>query len=542
MFDIVWDNPSPVHTRNGTFYVRQWKVPPELVDGFLSFWEKSPDLKDNGFYIKKELDGLYLHERRRFISGFYPIGKNKRDSEPKFSDVDSLSIVPIKDSSGLKDWQPDITARLCAAIRKYDSAIDGSDLGTGKSYCAVAVARELSLNIAVICPKAVVTSWKRVIEGHFNMKSEFVLNYESIRTGGHSEIGVWKRINPLSNAKLFTWTYKNPKNTLLIFDESHKLKNWDSQNSQIAIAAKKAGFKILCLSATNSVDPVELRTVGKIIGLHSGGNKEFNKFLTENDCEKTLYGWKFNGSENVLKCLNHKIFKERGARVRKEEIPSFPECDLTAELYDLDKDTTDRINKIYSDMEEELINLENTVKNQKSRSKTAMVARIRARQKCELLKIPLILDMINDALDSGMSVVVFLNFSETIRALAKKLMTDCIIWGEDVKDRQKHIDDFQADRKRVILVNIKAGNAGISFHDLHGNHPRLALISPTESAVDLKQCTGRIWRTGAKTKSVQKIFFISGTIEEKICQQMKTKLNNMDLINDGDLSSNRIFK
>ncbi len=105
------------------------------------------------------------------------------------------------------------------------------------------------------------------------------------------------------------------------------------------------------------------------------------------------------------------------------------------------------------------------------------------------------------------------------------------------KARQQNIDDFQADKERIILVNIQAGGAGLSLHDLNGKHPRMALISPSYSAVLMRQATGRVWRDSAKSKSIQKIVFVAKTVEEKVCDSVKRKLENMDLLNDGDLTT-----
>jgi hypothetical protein len=52
----------------------------------------------------------------------------------------------------------------------------------------------------------------------------------------------------------------------------------------------------------------------------------------------------------------------------------------------------------------------------------------------------------------------------------------------------------------------------------------------------MRQATGRIWRDSSKTKSIQKIIFVSGTVEELVCEQVNIKLENLDLLNDGDLN------
>ena len=69
----------------------------------------------------------------------------------------------------------------------------------------------------------------------------------------------------------------------------------------------------------------------------------------------------------------------------------------------------------------------------------------------------------------------------------------------------------------------------------------MAIISPSYSVVTFKQCLGRVWRDGALSKSIQKIVFVAGTSEEAVCNKLQAKLNNLDAINDNDLSPTPIF-
>ncbi len=410
---------------------------------------------------------------------------------------------------------------------------------SGKTYAAVAVARELGLKIAVVCPKAVISAWNKVIKQHFKMSPEFVLNYESVKTGKYKEIGVWKHVSKISTREYFHWNL--PKNTLIIFDESHRLKGHGTQNSEIALAAKKQGYKVLCCSATNAINPIELKCVGFITGIYKTG--KWTQFLKDHGCEKGRFGWEFNGDRDVLKKLHADLFMDRGVRVRREDIKGFPDCDVMAESYNIDDKSESELKEVYKEMEKELTFLRAKSKTTKEYQINAMVVMLRAWQKSELLRIPLFVEMTEDALEDGMSVVIFVNFSDTVRALSKRLNTNCVVWGENKGDeRDRHIADFQSDKHRVIIVNVKAGGAGLSLHDLNGNYPRLSLISPTPSAVDLVQCLGRVWRVGGKTKALQKIVYVANTVEEDICERVKQKISNLSLINDGDLCPASIFE
>jgi superfamily II DNA or RNA helicase len=80
---------------------------------------------------------------------------------------------------------------------------------------------------------------------------------------------------------------------------------------------------------------------------------------------------------------------------------------------------------------------------------------------------------------------------------------------------------------------IQAGGLGVSLHDLKGNHPRVSLLTPTDNAVELKQALGRVHRSCGKSKSIQRIIFAAGTVEDKVCVSVRRKLGNIGTVNDG---------
>jgi len=533
---INWSEPSKVNTKYGPKWMRWWVIPTDYLEGFFVFWNGSKvKLKAQGYSVGKNKLGQWcLYEWQTYKADFREdFGRDNKSTPVKIQQQTTLEEYTVKNTNGLREFQVPNVSKLCAAILKNKAALDGSDTGAGKTYTAVGVARELKMNIAVVCPKAVISSWNKVIKDHFKMNPVFVLNYESVKTGKYKEIGVWKKISRTSNREYFHWSI--PKNTLLVFDESHRLKGHGTQNSEIAMQAKKQGYTILCCSATNAINPIELKTVGFITGLYKSG--KWTNFLREHGCEQGRFGWEFSGDKDILKKLHADLFLDRGVRVRREDIKGFPDSEVIAQAYDIDEQSEKELKRIYEEMEKELKYLQAQCKNTKEYKINAMTIMLRARQQAELIKVPLFVEMAEDAIEDGMSAAIFVNFSETVRALSKRLETNCVVWGENKgNEREKHIADFQADKKRVIIVNIKAGGAGLSLHDLNGNYPRIALISPTPSAVDLRQALGRVWRDGGKTKSLQKIVFAANTVEEEVCEKVKLKLNSLDTINDGDVS------
>lgn len=537
--DIQWSEPYQWETKDGDLvWRRMWRIPLEHRSSFFTFWNSAKfQLWNQGFSITKVDADWYLYETKNEVDQFASFGTTQlKPIEPPKVEEFWHPPYKVKNTNGLRPWQVDSVGKLVSAINATGCAIDGSDVGVGKTYVGCAVARELGTKILVICPKAVMESWKRVIINHFGMKNELVgvVNYEQIRIGKTDSPFASYVENRKTHKKKFVW--KIPKNTLIIWDESQKLKNWKTKNSKTCIEALKQGYKMLFCSATNATNPLELRTVGTCLNLFKGAN-QYYQWCYQHGVAKGRFGLEFTSDiklrQKVLKKLHTDIFVNRGSRLTRDTIPNFPESEIIADCYNMDEMDVNRINTIHSDMKKELLKLAKQTKVDKASELTAI---LRARQQIELIKVPLFVDMIEEGIEGGMSVVVFVNFTETLQAIAKRLNTNCIFDGKtsDV-ERQKSVDDFQSGKERVILVNIASGGAGLSLHDIHGLNPRLAIMSPSYSAVLMRQATGRVWRENGKSKSVQKIVFVANTVEEQVCENVKEKLKNLDLLNDGDL-------
>ena len=193
---------------------------------------------------------------------------------------------------------------------------------------------------------------------------------------------------------------------------------------------------------------------------------------------------------------------------------------------------------LYADLKDELARIAERKSNDETDS--PLVAQLRARQEVEMLKIPVFEELARDAYESGNSVAIFVNFRESVDALLKRLAGFCEIrvihGGQTEFERELQCKDFQSDKARIVISTIQAGGTGISLHDVNGDYPRVSLISPTFSAIDFRQCLGRIHRAGAKSPAVQKIVFAEDSVEMRVCNLVRKKLNNLDLINDDELN------
>jgi len=433
----------------------------------------------------------------------------------------------------LFDWQKKHCDKLVASMIANGYAKDGSDTGTGKTVIALTIARRLGLKPFVVCPKAVVPSWTEWAH-RFLYSAPHVYNYEKIKTGNTRYYTKNKQTKRAGQWRI------DPSKVLLIFDEDHRCKGHKSENSKLMIAAKDKGIPTLSLGATSCSNPVEMRALGYLLDMHDDAG--WWKWCLRNGCKKGVFGGlAFKGYASVLKRLHDHIYRDgRGSRIRIKDLPpgSFPETLIIPEGYDLGGDAGSNIDLIYKDMKAELDALD---LKRATDEESALVIQLRARQEVELLKVPTIEELAEDAHASGNSIVIFVNFRSTAQALINRLThldnEIGFVGGSQNKwERELEVKKFQRDESRIIVVMTQAGGTGLSLHDENGDYPRVSLISPSFSAIDLKQALGRVHRATGKTPSIQKIVFANDTIEMGVCKAVRGKLNNIDLINDDEMN------
>jgi superfamily II DNA or RNA helicase len=180
--------------------------------------------------------------------------------------------------------------------------------------------------------------------------------------------------------------------------------------------------------------------------------------------------------------------------------------------------------------------IEELTKKGENDKKIGFVVGIRERQKIEVLKVPIFVEQVEEHLENNFSVIIFVNFTETLNLLAKELKTNCVVYGEQtLNQRLKNIEDFVEDRQRIIICNIHTGGDSISLNDKYGKFRRVSLISPTWSSVKLIQACGRNCRTDSKTPSLNKIVYANTKTERIMCNKLKAKCSLYMTIRNSDL-------
>lgn len=321
----------------------------------------------------------------------------------------------------------------------------------------------------------------------------------------------------------------------VVVSNCHRMKDYKTLNCGLGIAAIEQDYTVLALSATAADNPLQMKFVATLTGLVRHA-KMFFGWLTQNGCQRGRFGMEFVGGRQILTRLHSQIFPAHGSRIRIVELgDAFPETKIIAEAYDMNG-AREEIAEIYREMHRELAQLQ-ARKEEDKNAENHLTVMLRARQKVELLKVPTICQMAEDGVAEGMSVVVILNFADSLAAVSSRLKTlNLIHGGQDDGHRELIRARFDEDKENLIVMNIRAGGVGISLHGTRESRPRLVLISPTFSGQDLKQAFGRAWRAGG-ARSIQKVLFAAGTIEEEACDRVREKIARIDTLNGDELET-----
>lgn len=448
--------------------------------------------------------------------------------------------------------------QMIETIKRSNCILDASDTGTGKTYTTLALAKALKLKPLVICPKSVIPSWISVAK-HFGIKLFGISNYELFKgckyyTENYEKVDcpymdkIIEKIPPKKNhvgvdevnkdtaKSKKTFRFYLPTDTMIIFDEAHRCKNHGTITSQLLQGMIKTKCKIVLVSATISDKIPCFKPFGLAFGFYDN-LKHFKVWMMRQIRARKIeferlkrQGMFIDGDEQKLMIIHDKIFPQKGSRMKIAELGDmFPKNNIITQFYFCEN---------YKEVQKEYDIINDCLKKLHEQWEQAELLGkiIRARQKIEMYKVPILMDLAEEALDGGYSVVMFVNYLDTMYNLADQLKADCLIHGgQSLEERTACISDFQNNKRKVIICIIQAGGVGISLHDIHGGHPRMSIMSPTWSGQDVKQALGRIHRAGSKTPAVQKLVYCDKTWEEHLAKIVTSKIKNIEAINDKSL-------
>ena len=380
-------------------------------DLYLFTWIRELSQEDMKFYKNGQIDLIvttkWLHDYASNLGRgiIWEDKKKQEDSwkkwyqshQNKIRSTDSLKEQflnqalqrDLKYKDKLLAFQVEHTQKILQSLIDNGRAIDASDTGTGKTYVALAICRELGLTPVILCPLSVIPSWEQALE-YFGWnpkrkirKGYYLSNYEQYRAGNMPFL---KQMNPKNeeHEKWFEeqegvkekpkYSYKwtlDPDKHLVIFDECHKVKNTNTYNYSIFWWAIQHKIKILALSATMADKLINVYPMAYMLGLcrdmtdfKSKYMKNidlsyFGKEIDEEGIMRFNVKYKddlsyFRESDYNLHNLHRDIFPMKGSRMVINDLGDmFPDNLIEAQTYKMT--TSEEIQDTYDQLQINII-------------------------------------------------------------------------------------------------------------------------------------------------------------------------------------------
>ena len=437
----------------------------------------------------------------------------------------------------LKDWQVPLAEHQTRVLREGRVMLSACHTGSGKTYLACQTIKDLGMPTLVVCPKVAISQWWHVIEGMGCGNCVIdVVNPEKLVAGRNkwydNESG-WHVPDILGNGG----------GKLLVVDEVHRgCSGPDSK--QTLMAARwcnklHPNNKELLMSATPFETPEKMRLIGYLMGFHRFVKASFFDWMRTKNCGFVDIGWgarkrrifRFTTNrkkaEETMRLIRHEM-GERFMSITPDEIPGFPEETREVVRIDLAKTDHDALVRAYEEMPERIQHM----------SQDDMVKMLRLRQQAEFCKAEAVAQEIIEAVKSGYSVFRMVNFTDA-RTRLENCLRDAkvpfanIYGGQKESERQRGIDEFQANQVHVMVGMAAACSVALSLHDERHERPRVSWISPGYSASEFSQGLGRIRRVGG-TPVTQFIDIAADSVEEKVGMAIERKMAALEALTDQD--------
>jgi SNF2 family DNA or RNA helicase len=444
-----------------------------------------------------------------------------------------------KDTIVARDYQKsgfDIIEK--AYNKKINGFLLADEVGLGKTITSALVIKDKQFKkILVVTTLAAVPHWRNtLLKFKLIDKEIIIINYDRMQKLFDFEDDGKSKTKRAKNKKIASKGVA-PEFDLIIFDESHKLKNNISMRSKLAMKLMTKANFTLWLSATAGQNPLELSYLSPLLAKI---NKQTVKSMVDFEqwCKgmdlgvsRGNYGkWLWDGSKESIKKIKEMLF-DSDPLVALRRVPSdikdYPEISRELMPIDLSPEEFKNYKLAWSDFKLMMDN--KNIKNAKEKKQNSLVAQLRLRQKTSYLKISSTLESTYDLLDNNHQVAISVAFRETLlemkRVLEEQKISCSVIYGsQTANEKEAERLRFQRGESKVVIFTVEEA---ISLHQgEHNNAPRTMLIHDLRwSAIQMSQIEGRTHRDG-KFSQIYWMFF-NGTVEDDIAKVVLRRVINM---------------
>jgi len=507
---------------------------------FISAYEEKDILKSNGFYWDPTKKRWYTKDYTKIIdfiqnngglnvdnSVYEEISRwfERRKENIKLNldmEVENDFNIPLPESLSLYPFQK-IAVKF---IAKNKNVLLADEMGLGKTIEALAyINYDKSIkNILVVCPASLKLNWERearkwlirqfdisIFDGDNSKITDFVIvNYEMI-------------VKYLSIFKTKIWD-------LLILDESQYIKNFKAKRTKAIVGFRDSGKivnglkdyakqKILLTGTPILNYPHELYTQLKV--LNHPLAQSYRKFRDE----YIVYDLRYNvpiGGKNIeelqrelrsscmLRREKKDVLKELPAKIR--QILLLPESILSKEELEENKRGVELVKKYWD---------ENLNPLQSSIAPFEEISSIR--HKTALKKLPYVIEIIENALESEEKIVVFGHHHDVINSIYEKFkgMAVKATGEENITERDRAVYEFQNNPNiRIFIGSIQAMGLGITL-----TTSSLAIFVEIEwRPADLVQAEDRLHRIGQEDVVHVQYVLVNDSIEAFMMEKISAKI------------------
>lgn len=451
-----------------------------------------------------------------------------------------------------------------AFLKKTKKCILADEMGLGKTRQAIVAAGEESKGgVLVVCPASLKINWAREIRAvHPTDDINIITTTELDPEPGP---GWWIVNYDILEKKLeYIEQLMGAGVKTLVLDEAHYIKGKSiratvivggkikkkSDGSQIMFdgIAKKMD-RVYCLTGTPLMNrPIEMFNLLKAIGHDLGRVRTyfakrycgaFLKTIIRRAPYPPIRYLDESGATNLPELAR----QLQGVMLRRKKkdvldlppkIVSTMECELTNEWQKTYDSAWDDYMRFLAENPDEMRDMEGILMARH------LVEVQKLKQVCSRSKVARMVGDIRNAVEQGQKVIVFSQYTETIRqiheALKEKtaagdpIFAVTLTGADDMDERQKAVDAFQNEETvKVFIANIKAGGVGLTLTEAS-----IVMFADMEWSPEIHaQAEDRAHRIGQEGTVNVYYYIATGTIEEDIVQILNDKKDVMNQILEG---------
>ena len=392
--------------------------------------------------------------------------------------------------------------------------------------------------VLVVCPKGAMPQWRRTIRDAGPAgKAVTLINYERTKSLMVSEAAAARRSARARNNALAKHGSLKRTWPLVVFDESHRLRNPYAQQTLVCRHLADAAAFTVYMSATAGQAPHELGYLGRLLGDAAGQPAatlaEFRLLMQRLGIGRAKGRWvNWTGQSNARDCavmadLLYAGPRAIGMRRRPTDIAGWPEVQRELSPTALKPDERRLYDATWREFRREW-----GLSGGSTRRAAGWAADLRFRQKASLLRVAGTVDFAELLLETGEQVALSVAFLETGAALADALRGRG--WrvgridgtqGADLNEAERVA--FQEGRLDAIVFTV---TESISLHrnERPGGQRTRSLVvhDMRHSAIQLAQIEGRCHRDGEA--AVIHYAFAEDTVEEAITRTVLRRMAAMD--------------